>query len=117
MDADYSRFIGAEKYDFDFAYIGHTTFNIATMDGWENLLTELNKFIGANDNVIDCRLFTTNSRSLMLIKDVIDTIWYEDMIKKRRIVNFGVALVLAFKTVPEVFNLKDTTFYNIFKSV
>jgi hypothetical protein len=92
-------------------------FNIATIGGWENLLVELNKFIGANDNVIDCRLFVTNTNSLMLIKDVVDAIWYDDMIRKRRIVNFGVALALAYKGVPEVFNLKDIGFNDLFKSL
>jgi hypothetical protein len=117
IDADYSRFIETGKYEFDKTFSGHTLFNIATVGGWENLLVELNKFIGANDNVIDCRMFVTNTNSLMLIKDVVDAIWYDDMIRKRRIVNFGVALALAYKGVPEVFNLKDIGFNDTFKSL
>jgi len=117
LDADYSRFSGAGKYIFDSSCGGSSQFNIATVAGWENLITELNKFIGANDNVIDCRWFICDSNSLTLVKDVINEIWYEDMIKKRRIVNLGVAVSIVYKTVPEVFNIKDVGFYDFFKPV
>jgi len=106
IDAGFSRFIECGYYRFR-KNMDIGVFNIQADANRIDEISTLtyNTYIGTNRRIIGGGIFVTDIDSLLAVKKEMMRIWEKEMIEKGRHDNEQIALALACKNIPEVFNL------------
>ena len=106
IDAGFSRFMKSGSYRFR-KNTDMGVFNVQADPGRIEEISGLDydTYIGTNRRVLAGEIFVADIDSLTAVKTEVMRIWDEEMIGKHRHDNEQIALALACKNIPEVFNL------------
>jgi len=106
IDAGFSRFMKKGVYKFKKI----TDMGVFNIQADANRIEEISSlkydtYIGTNRRIIGGEFFVSDIDSLLAVKKEVMDIWDKEMIEKGRHDNEQIALALACKNIPEVFNL------------